>query len=158
MTSQLTSQLEARNKKFNTTIRDNIDICRSTPFGKDRLSTIYDTYSHLMSDTFWISHEKFKTLVPLVIEKALEFKEEAKKYDLPREESNKYYGVMDDALRLFKCNKRVKDRFCNRKRGGDKYCSFHLNLKAKFDKAVSTELRKFMCKDVANIVVSYMEF
>ena len=144
--------------KFRSTLLDNLQIANHAHSRTERVKATMNLFNFLLYDTFWIHEKRYKKLIPMISEKAYLFRSQVDKDDLPPNDLMAYKDVMDDTLRLIHCNKRVKNRFCKREKKCGNYCTFHTNLKAKFDACVLTELGKFICKDVIGIVMSYVEF
>ena len=152
------STITQKQTKFQATLMDNLDIANHAHSRTERVKATMNLFNFLLYDTFWIHVKRFKKLIPTVSEKAYVFKRQINSNDLPPDELMAYKDVMDDALRLYHCNKRVKNRFCKREKKCGNYCTFHTNMKAKFDVGVPNVLGKSLNKDVIGIVMSYVEF
>lgn len=92
-----------------------------------------------------------------VVDKAYELKEASYRLDVDDDKRKEFLNKMDVTLRICLCNKFVKGRYCKHKKSG-KYCTFHNNMKAKFDNKLTNILVKVMSKDVAGLVISYLDF
>ena len=125
----------------------------TTSMTKKRVSMIIDIIKYMSNDTFWVTEYGGEVFVPLVIDKCYLI---TRYIPVFSDEPTKDLEYIDSALKIYCCNKRVENRFCENKKVG-KYCSVHTDIHNKILEKVSEETEKSLNKDLIGLLCSFIE-
>ena len=125
----------------------------TTSMTKKRVSMFIDIVKFMSNDTFWVTEYGGEVFVPLVIDKCYLV---TRYIPVFSDEPAKDLEYIDSTLKIYCCNKRVENRFCENKKVG-KYCSVHTDIHNKILEKVSEATGKSLNKDLIGLLCSFIE-